>query len=172
MPYRNRATWSVAWWGAGWLRILCHRALGFGRNITRGEIVGQMCGGAWGGERAAPVRNAVLMGGARRYSTTTTRGAVGNMLDRTHLDVAAERDAATGGTTPRMSSWMKRVCRWCRWPSRPRRGDRDAYPHGARLVSGDIIDASSLRKSVSERSLSSTRCSTGSTTLRGRREPW
>ena len=95
MPYDDRKTVcvsSMVGCPAG-CAFCATGALGFGRNLTRGEIVGQLLAVAWG-EGFAPreIRNVVLMGmGEALLNYDAAVGAVRTMIDPDALAMSARR---------------------------------------------------------------------------------
>lgn len=95
MPYENRKTVcvsSMVGCPAG-CAFCATGALGFGRNLTRGEIVGQLLAVAWH-EGFAPtaIRNVVLMGmGEALLNYDEAVGAVRRMIDPAALGMSPRR---------------------------------------------------------------------------------
>jgi 23S rRNA (adenine2503-C2)-methyltransferase len=95
MPYDDRRTVcvsSMVGCPAG-CSFCATGALGFGRNLTRGEIVGQILAVAWG-EGLAPreIRNVVLMGmGEALLNYDAAVGAVRTMIDPDALAMSPRR---------------------------------------------------------------------------------
>ena len=95
MPYRDRKTVcvsSMVGCPAG-CAFCATGALGFGRNLSRGEIVGQLLAVAWH-EGFAPteLRNVVLMGmGEALLNYEAAVGAVRTMVDPSGLGMSARR---------------------------------------------------------------------------------
>jgi len=95
MPYRDRKTVcvsSMVGCPAG-CAFCATGALGFGRNLSRGEIVGQLLAVAWH-EGFAPteIRNVVLMGmGEALLNYEAALGAVRTMIDPSALGMSARR---------------------------------------------------------------------------------
>lgn len=95
MPYEGRKTVclsSMVGCPAG-CAFCATGALGFGRNLTRGEIVGQLLAVAWG-EGLAPreIRNAVLMGmGEALLNYDNALCAVRTLLSPAALDLSPRR---------------------------------------------------------------------------------
>jgi 23S rRNA (adenine2503-C2)-methyltransferase len=95
MPYADRKTVcvsSMVGCPAG-CAFCATGALGFGRNLTRGEIVGQLLAVAWG-EGFAPreIRNVVLMGmGEALLNYDAAVGAVRTMIDEDALGMSSRR---------------------------------------------------------------------------------
>lgn len=107
MPYRNRRTVclsSMVGCPAG-CAFCATGAMGFGRNLTRGEIVGQLLAVARGeGIEPRTVRNAVLMGmGEALLNYDNALGAVRTMIDPQTLGMSARRiTLSTVGLPARM----------------------------------------------------------------------
>ena len=107
MPYRNRRTVclsSMVGCPAG-CSFCATGAMGFGRNLTRGEIVGQLLAVARGeGIEPRTVRNAVLMGmGEALLNYDNALGAVRTMLDPQALGMSPRRvTLSTVGLPARM----------------------------------------------------------------------
>lgn len=95
MPYRDRKTVcvsSMVGCPAG-CAFCATGALGFGRNLSRGEIVGQLLAIAWH-EGFAPteIRNVVLMGmGEALLNYDAALGAIRTMIDPGALDMSPRR---------------------------------------------------------------------------------
>ncbi|CAN5737132.1 23S rRNA (adenine(2503)-C(2))-methyltransferase RlmN [soil metagenome] len=95
MPYADRKTVcvsSMVGCPAG-CAFCATGALGFGRNLKRGEIVGQLLAVAWG-EGFAPreIRNVVLMGmGEALLNYDAAVGAIRTMIDPRALDMSPRR---------------------------------------------------------------------------------
>lgn len=95
MPYRDRKTVcvsSMVGCPAG-CAFCATGALGFGRNLSRGEIVGQVMAVAWH-EGFAPleIRNVVLMGmGEALLNYDAALGAIRTMIDPNALDMSPRR---------------------------------------------------------------------------------
>jgi 23S rRNA (adenine2503-C2)-methyltransferase len=95
MPYSDRKTVcvsSMVGCPAG-CAFCATGALGFGRNLSRGEIVGQLLAVAWH-EGFAPteLRNVVLMGmGEALLNYDAALGAIRTMIDPTALGMSARR---------------------------------------------------------------------------------
>lgn len=95
MPYEDRKTVcvsSMVGCPAG-CTFCATGALGFGRNLTRGEIVGQLLAVAWS-EGLAPgeIRNVVLMGmGEALLNYDEAIGAVRRMIESDALDMSPRR---------------------------------------------------------------------------------
>ena len=95
MPYRDRKTVcvsSMVGCPAG-CAFCATGALGFGRNLSRGEIVGQLLAVAWS-EGFAPreLRNVVLMGmGEALLNYEAAIGAIRTMIDPRALGMSARR---------------------------------------------------------------------------------
>jgi 23S rRNA (adenine2503-C2)-methyltransferase len=95
MPYEDRKTVcvsSMVGCPAG-CAFCATGALGFGRNLSRGEIVAQLLAVAWG-EGFAPreIRNVVLMGmGEALLNYDAAVGAVRTMIDPDALDMSPRR---------------------------------------------------------------------------------
>ena len=95
MPYEDRKTVcvsSMVGCPAG-CTFCATGALGFGRNLTRGEIVGQLLAVAWS-ERLEPseIRNVVLMGmGEALLNYDEALAAVRRMIDPEALDMSPRR---------------------------------------------------------------------------------
>ena len=95
MPYRDRKTVcvsSMVGCPAG-CAFCATGALGFGRNLSRGEIVGQLLAVAWH-EGFAPteLRNVVLMGmGEALLNYDAALGAIRTMIDPAALGMSARR---------------------------------------------------------------------------------
>jgi 23S rRNA (adenine2503-C2)-methyltransferase len=95
MPYRDRTTVcvsSMVGCPAG-CAFCATGALGFGRNLTRGEIAGQVLAVAWGeGIGPQTIRNVVLMGmGEALLNYDAALGAVRTMIDPAGLAMSARR---------------------------------------------------------------------------------
>jgi 23S rRNA (adenine2503-C2)-methyltransferase len=107
MPYRNRRTVclsSMVGCPAG-CAFCATGAMGFGRNLSRGEIVGQLLAVARGeGIEPRTVRNAVLMGmGEALLNYGNALGAVHTMIDPHALGMSARRiTLSTVGLPSRM----------------------------------------------------------------------
>ena len=95
MPYANRKTVcvsSMVGCPAG-CAFCATGALGFGRNLSRAEIVGQLLAVAWG-EGFAPkeIRNVVLMGmGEALLNYDNALGAIRTLIDPAALDMSPRR---------------------------------------------------------------------------------
>ena len=95
MPYANRKTVcvsSMVGCPAG-CAFCATGALGFGRNLSRAEIVGQLLAVAWG-EGFAPkeIRNVVLMGmGEALLNYDNALGAIRTLIDPDALDMSPRR---------------------------------------------------------------------------------
>jgi 23S rRNA (adenine2503-C2)-methyltransferase len=95
MPYVDRKTVclsSMVGCPAG-CAFCATGALGFGRNLSRGEIVGQLLAIAWG-EGFAPteIRNVVLMGmGEALLNYDAALGAIRTMIEPRALDMSPRR---------------------------------------------------------------------------------
>lgn len=107
MPYRDRRTVclsSMVGCPAG-CAFCATGAMGFGRNLSRGEIVGQLLAVARG-EHVAPrsIRNAVLMGmGEALLNYDNALGAVRTLIDPAGLDMSPRRiTLSTVGLPSRM----------------------------------------------------------------------
>ena len=107
MPYRNRRTVclsSMVGCPAG-CAFCATGAMGFGRNLSRGEIVGQLLAVARGeGIEPRTVRNAVLMGmGEALLNYDNALGAIRTMIDPRGLGMSPRRiTLSTVGLPSRM----------------------------------------------------------------------
>ena len=95
MPYENRKTVcvsSMVGCPAG-CTFCATGALGFGRNLSRGEIVGQLLAVAWHeGIDPTEIRNVVLMGmGEALLNYDEAIAAVRRMIDPSALDLSPRR---------------------------------------------------------------------------------
>ena len=95
MPYANRRTVcvsSMVGCPAG-CAFCATGALGFGRNLDRGEIVGQLLAVAWfEGFPPPEIRNVVLMGmGEALLNYEAALGAIRTMIDPGALDMSPRR---------------------------------------------------------------------------------
>jgi 23S rRNA (adenine2503-C2)-methyltransferase len=95
MPYRDRKTVcvsSMVGCPAG-CAFCATGALGFGRNLSRGEIVGQVLAVAWHeGFSPVEIRNVVLMGmGEALLNYDAALGAIRTMIDPAALDMSPRR---------------------------------------------------------------------------------
>jgi 23S rRNA (adenine2503-C2)-methyltransferase len=95
MPYRDRKTGcvsSMVGCPAG-CAFCATGALGFGRNLSRGEIVGQLLAVAWHEGCAPPeLRNVVLMGmGEALLNYDAAVGAIRTLIDEAALGLSPRR---------------------------------------------------------------------------------
>jgi 23S rRNA (adenine2503-C2)-methyltransferase len=95
MPYKDRKTVclsSMVGCPAG-CAFCATGALGFGRNLTKAEILGQVLAIAWG-EKFSPrdIRNVVMMGmGEALLNYDNALGAIKTMIDPAALDMSARK---------------------------------------------------------------------------------
>ena len=95
MPYKNRKTVclsSMVGCPAG-CAFCATGALGFGRNLSRAEIVAQLLAIAWGeGFSPTDIRNVVLMGmGEALLNYDNALGAIRTLVDPAALDMSPRR---------------------------------------------------------------------------------